>query len=287
MIIDSQSFLATGQMVDLPCGLRTHFIEIPATSAAGKTVVFVHGSGPGASGWSNFQANLQPFADAGHRVVVFDLPGYGETDKPTDAIYSLDYFVDHLRDLLDHLEIDQAILVGNSLGGAISLGLTLAHPGRVEKLILMATGGIEEREAYFAMSGIQAMVAYPMGSPAFTRQVLGSLLQRLVYDNRLVTEQLISQRWHILQQQNPQVLATMQIPNLTDRLKEISCPVLAFWGREDEFCPISGALTLQTECQHIKVITLSQCGHWVMVEHPEMFNREALEFIEGNQHGAH
>ena len=287
MIIDSQTFLASGQFIDLPCGLRTHFIDIPGSDAAARTVVFVHGSGPGASGWSNFQANVQPFADAGHRVVVYDLPGYGETDKPTDAIYTLDYFVDHLRDLLDYLAIDQAILVGNSLGGAISLGMTLAHPARVEKLILMASGGIEEREVYFAMSGIQAMVAYPMGSPTFTRDVLGSLLQRLVYDNRHVTEQLISQRWHILQQQNAQVLATMQIPNLTSRLKEISCPVLAFWGREDEFCPVSGALTLQSECQQVKVITLSQCGHWVMVEYPEMFNRESLDFIEENQRGAH
>jgi len=287
MIIDSQSFLASGQFIDLPCGLRTHYIEVPGSDAAARTVVFVHGSGPGASGWSNFQANVQPFADAGHRVVVYDLPGYGETDKPTDAIYTLDYFVDHLRDLIDHLKIDQAILVGNSLGGAISLGLTLAHPDRVEKLILMASGGIEEREVYFAMSGIQAMVAYPMGSPTFTRDVLGSLLQRLVFDNQHVTEQLISQRWHILQQQNAQVLATMQIPNLTSRLKEINCPILAFWGREDEFCPVSGALTLQSECQQVKVVTLSQCGHWVMVEYPEMFNRESLEFIEGNSRGTH
>ena len=74
----------------------------------------------------------------------------------------------------------------------------------------------------------------------------------------------------------------MQIPNLTSRLKEISCPVLAFWGREDEFCPVSGALALQSECPQVKVITLSQCGHWVMVEHPEMFNRESLEFVESD-----
>ena len=134
MIIDSQTFLASGQFVDLPGGLRTHYIEIPGSDAAAKTVVFVHGSGPGASGWSNFQANLQQFADAGHRVVVYDLPGYGESDKPTDAMYTLDYFVDHLRDLIDYLTIDQAILVGNSLGGAISLGLTLATPAELKSL---------------------------------------------------------------------------------------------------------------------------------------------------------
>ena len=286
MMIDRQSLLTTGQWVDLPCGLKTHYIDVPSSGSAANTVVFVHGSGPGASGWSNFQANVNPFADAGNRVVVYDLPGYCDTDKPTDAIYTLDYFVTHLRDLLDHLGIEKATLVGNSLGGAISLGFTLASPHRVEKLILMATGGVEERETYFAMSGIQAMMAYPMGSPSFTREVLGTLLERLVYDKRHVTDQLITQRWHILQKQNAQVLATMQIPNLKSRLKEITCPVLAFWGREDKFCPVSGALTLQTECTQVKVVTLSQCGHWVMVEHPEMFNRESLEFIASKHHGA-
>ena len=82
MIIDSQTFLARGQFVDLPGGLRTHYIDIPGRDIAAKTVIFVHGSGPGASGWSNFHANLQQFADAGHRVVVYDLPGYGETTNP-------------------------------------------------------------------------------------------------------------------------------------------------------------------------------------------------------------
>ena len=55
-------------------------------------------------------------------------------------------------------------MVGNSLGGAVALGLTLRNPDRIEKLILMAPGGIESREDYFSMPGIQAMVKYPMAS---------------------------------------------------------------------------------------------------------------------------
>ena len=144
--------------------------------------------------------------------------------------------------------ITQAILIGNSLGGAIAIGYALDHPDKVSHLILMATGGVEEREIYFATEGIQAMVKYPMGSPEFTKEVLGELLKLLVFDPKHVTQELIDERWQILQTQNAQVLASMQIPNLTDRLQELSIPILGFWGYEDKFCPISGAHTIISHC---------------------------------------
>lgn len=269
----------TQKFCTLSNGFKLAYSEFnPNVSPAG-TVVFIHGSGPGASGMSNFQFNVDAFVDAGMRVLIPDLPGYGLTDKPTDIAYTLEYFVSTMQAWLDNLHIERATLVGNSLGGAIAIGMTLSRPHQTEKLILMATGGIEERTTYFMMPGIQAMVAYPMGSPQFTREVLGQLLHQLVFDPRHVTEELIEQRWKVLQTQNPTVLTTMQVPNLSDQLKLIACPVLSFWGRDDRFCPVSGAQTLLTECQDIKCINVSQCGHWVMVEHAAMFNKECIGFI--------
>lgn len=258
---------------------RLHYLDFRPSDESKGTVVLIHGSGPGASGWSNFQFNVAAFVDAGYRVLIPDLPGYGNSDKPTDVQYTLDYFVEQMQAWLDQLAVDSTILVGNSLGGAIALGMTLSRPQQTEKLVLMATGGIEERETYFQMPGIQAMVAYPMGSPQFTREVLGDLLQQLVFDNKHVTDDLIEQRWLVLQQQNPTVLTTMQVPNLSTRLAEISCPTLSFWGREDRFCPISGANTLLERVPNVCCINLSQCGHWVMVEHAELFNTECLQFF--------
>jgi 4,5:9,10-diseco-3-hydroxy-5,9,17-trioxoandrosta-1(10),2-diene-4-oate hydrolase len=271
-----------GSYANLSNGMDLHYLEFCSDIDQVGTVIFIHGSGPGASGWSNFKNNVDAFSQMGYSTIVIDIPGYGQTSKPTDAIYSLDFFTQYLDEFLVHKNITQAILVGNSLGGAIAIGYALDHPDKVSHLILMATGGVEEREIYFATEGIQAMVKYPMGSPEFTKEVLGDLLKLLVFDAKHVTQELIDERWQILQIQNAQVLASMQIPNLTDRLQELSIPILGFWGYQDKFCPISGAHTIISQCNDARVNMLSQCGHWVMIEHSEYFNKQCIQFLRDN-----
>lgn len=95
---------------------------------------------PGASGYSNFKGNYPQFVAAGFRNLVVDLPGFGRSDKPEDVNYDLDFFVKTISGFLKAVGVKRAILLGNSLGGAIALGLALAEPERVEKLILMAPG---------------------------------------------------------------------------------------------------------------------------------------------------
>ena len=271
-----------GSYANLSNGMNLHYLEFYSDVDQVGTVIFIHGSGPGASGWSNFKKNVNALSETGYRVIVIDIPGYGQTSKPTDAIYNLDFFTHYLDEFLVLKNITQAILIGNSLGGAIAIGYALDHPDKVSHLILMATGGVEEREIYFATEGIQAMVKYPMGSPEFTTEVLGELLKLLVFDPKHVTQELIDERWQILQTQNAQVLASMQIPNLTDRLQELSIPILGFWGYEDKFCPISGAHTIISHCNDARMNMLSQCGHWVMIEHSEYFNNQCIQFLRDN-----
>lgn len=273
--------LPEGNYAGLSEGMRLHYLDlVPDQQQAAGVVILIHGSGPGASGWSNYQHNADALKNAGYRVLIIDLPGYGFSSKPEDASYSLDYFVGYLKEFVDSLELAKCILVGNSLGGAIAIGFAIEYPERASHLILMATGGIEEREVYFRTEGIQAMVRYPMGSPEFTRDVLKNLLYLLVFDHSLVTEELVDQRWRILQIQNPQVLATMDVPNLADRLNEIRCPVLGLWGSGDKFCPVSGASTLIENCNDAKVTLLTKCGHWVMVEYADYFNRQCVDFLQ-------
>ena len=270
----------TSQYVKVGADRSLHFTDHAALAEQQGVVVFIHGSGPGASGWSNFKHNVAAFQQAGFRCVVYDQWGYGKTSKPTDVDHTLDFFVSGLLALLDHLGIAKASLVGNSLGGAVALGAALASPERVEKLVLMAPGGIEARETYFAMDGIQAMVKYPMGSPEFTRDVLAKLLTLLVFDSSIVDEELVQERWDTLQTQNAHVLATMQIPDLTDRLPEITCETLVFWGSEDKFCPASGVWKLLDASAPVQAELLNRCGHWVMTEDPALFNQRCLDFLK-------
>ena len=169
--------------------------------------------------------------------------------------------------------------MGNSLGGAVALGLALRHPERVEKLILMAPGGIESRENYFSMPGIQAMVKYPMGSPEFTKEVLAQLLTQLVHDPVNVDDELVDERWATLETQNAHVLATMQIPDLSDQLSSIDINTLVFWGTEDRFCPASGTWKILGMKGKVQGELVNYCGHWVMSEYPDLFNERCLSFL--------
>ena len=256
-----------------------HYTDHAPLGASNGTAIFIHGSGPGASGWSNFKHNVSAFQDAGYRCIVYDQWGYGKTSKPQDVDHTLDFFVDGLVSLMDSAAVTNAVLVGNSLGGAVALGLALRHPERVEKLILMAPGGIESREDYFSMPGIQAMVKYPMGSPEFTKEVLAQLLTQLVYDPVNVDEELVDERWATLETQNAHVLATMQIPDLSDQLASIDINTLVFWGTEDRFCPASGTWKILQMKGNVQAELVNYCGHWVMSEYPELFNERCLSFL--------
>lgn len=248
---------------------------------AGTPVIFLQGSGPGASGWLNFRYNAQAFAQQGFEVLIPDLPGFGDSSKP-ECDYTLDFFVESILTFADRLDVERFALAGNSLGGAVSIGVALAAPERVSHLILMGCGGLEDQLTYFqTMPGIQAMIKHPLGSPEFTPAYLKQVLQLIVANPVHITDELIQERFRILATQNPAAFKRMVIPNLTERLTDITCPVLAFWGAQDKFCPVSGALTLATHCQHARVTLLSDCGHWVMIEHADYFNRTCIEFLEG------
>ncbi|CAA0106485.1 alpha/beta fold hydrolase [Zhongshania aliphaticivorans] len=267
--------LPEAHYADLPNGQRLHYID----NGSGPVVVFLHGSGSGASGHSNFKYNYPYLVEQGYRVIVPDLIGYGYSDKPDDVQYHLDFFVECIKQLLDHLDVSACALIGNSLGGAIAIKFTLDNPSQVEKLVLMAPGGIEEQAGYFHMPGMQVMKEVFTSGPMAPERLEDFIRRGLVYDDSVVDEQLINERWGIFQQQNSQVITSMVVPNMAARLHEISCPVLAFWGVNEKMMPETGIQTLAKNCPNIRLTLVSQCGHWVMVEHRDMFNRSTDDFL--------
>ncbi|MDD9962118.1 MAG: alpha/beta hydrolase [Gammaproteobacteria bacterium] len=262
-------------------GLTLHYHDHQAADGSGRTVVFVHGSGPGASGYSNFKLNAPVLAGAGYRVLVSDLPGFGYSSKPADIDYTTDFFVTHLIGLLDAIGIEQCALVGNSLGGAVCIRAALDHPERVEKLVLMAPGGIEELDTYMAMPAMARMIANFTGG-ALDRGGLRRILQTLVFDPAVVTDALVNERYAVAQTQPPEVLGRMRIPNMEGELGSITCPVLAFWGMDDEMLPPGGGHKILKACRPSRLIEVADCGHWVMVEHARMFNAACLDFLDND-----
>ncbi len=267
--------LPVGRFCDIGDGLRIHYHE----AGAGHPLVFIHGSGPGASGWSNFHLNQSYFASRGFRCLIPDTLGFGLSSMPEDAEYHLDWLVNGVQRFLSALGIDRFSLVGNSLGGAMCIRLALNAPERVNKMVLMAPGGLEPRERYFEMKGIRTMLRAVFAEEGISRESMRRVFQLQLWDPALITEELIEERLAVALTQPKRVFETLTVPNLVDQLPNLQCPILALWGMNDQFCPPSGAWTLANACPDVRVMTLSRCGHWVMVERPSLFNATTLQFL--------
>jgi 4,5:9,10-diseco-3-hydroxy-5,9,17-trioxoandrosta-1(10),2-diene-4-oate hydrolase len=266
-----------GRLAKLPSGYELHYHEL----GAGPAVVFVHGSGPGANAYSNFFLNYREIAAAGYRCLLPDMVGFGYSSKPTGIDYTLELFTSTLLEFLDAVGVRECSFVGNSLGGAISLKVAIDHPGRVTRLVVMGPGGIESREVYFRMPGIQKMVSQFIGE-GFDLAGLRRLLELICHDPRFLTDELLRQRMNVLKTQPKDVLARMSIPDLTPELGQVKCPLLGFWGIEDHFCPSSGHEKILRAVADSSFIMYSRCGHWAMIERAEHFNRHVLEFLTRN-----
>lgn len=266
-----------GQYVTLANGYRIHYLD----AGTGPVVVFLHGSGNGASGYSNFKGNYPALVKAGYRVILPDLIGFGYSDKPGDVEYPLAFFVECVKQALDVIGIEKCTLIGNSLGGAVALGFALAHPQNVDRLVLMAPGGVSDMPDYLAMPGMAAMFAHMATGQPFTHETMKAFfIKAFVVNPDCVDDALVAERLALMQLQNPQVMKTMKVPNLTERLGEIECPSLTLWGINENMMPENGILRLAKGLKNGRLLTIPNCGHWVMIEHRELFNRTVLDFLK-------
>jgi 4,5:9,10-diseco-3-hydroxy-5,9,17-trioxoandrosta-1(10),2-diene-4-oate hydrolase len=279
----SASVVPVGQHTAIELGGRQLSVHSHAAGPQdGPVVVFVHGSGPGASGYSNFKGNFRALSEHGFRTLVPDLLGYGHSDKPDeeDDRYTLRFLADGVKAYLDALGVQKCSLVGNSLGGAICVRLALDEPDRFDKLVLMAPGGLEDRDTYMAMSGIRSMLRCIFGPEGISREGLQKVFSKQLYDSSALSAGLIEERYEIAMTQPRRVFETSRVPDQSGLLEQLTQSVLAFWGVDDQFCPVSGAMKIATGCKDAQVTVLTKCGHWVMVEHRDLFNRRCAEFLK-------
>ena len=121
----------------LAAGIRTNVHDL----GSGPPVLLIHGSGPGVSAWANWRLVMPELARQA-RVIAPDMVGFGYTERPTGQRYDMDAWVAQAVGLLDALDIERTDLVGNSFGGALALALTIRHPQRVRRLVLMGSVGV-------------------------------------------------------------------------------------------------------------------------------------------------
>lgn len=271
----TKKIVPEGSYVSTKSGWRMHYHDI----GEGFPLIMLHGSAPGASAWSNFKSNYKHFVDQGFRVLLLDSLGFGYSDKPTDEDYCMAFLNRGLSEFLDALNIDKCLIIGNSLGGAQAIRLAIDEPERVSGLVALGPGALGEWSIYAEMPGIKAMLDAPFDPQGITRERLKNVFKLQLFDPSNITDELIEERYVIAVRQPQHVFSSFQLSNQVDELSKVSCPVYAFWGTSDNFCPISTHTELLKHIPDVKVSILSRCGHWAQFEHSKFFNESSAGFL--------
>ena len=254
------------------------------------TVVLLHGGGPGASAWSNFGRNMPVLAKR-FRAVMMDLPGYGQSAARPATGHFFTVAADALASLLDELNISKVHLIGNSLGGGTAMRFALRYPDRVGRLVLMGPGGLTLNVlSPDPTEGVRRLMDFA-APPGPSRDKMAAFLQIMVHDQRLITDELIDERYAVASQ--PAAMAGMAAMGasfygehaedgmLWREAHRLRHEVLLIWGREDRVNPLDGALIALHQLRRAQLHVFGGCGHWAQLEKFDEFNELSLRFLAG------
>lgn len=253
----------------------------------GAPILFLHGSGPGVSAWSNFSGNIPVFART-FRTLCPDMPGFGASPAVVwEDAYSR-VAADAVRWFLDELQIPAIDIIGNSMGGNVATEFALAHPERVRRLVLMGPGGLAVNTFSPAVSeGARRLFEF-LADP--TRPRMAAWVDTMVSDPALITDELLDERMtNALRpgaiENTAAIFATFNDPDLNTlpplwaRAKDLHTSTLIVWGRDDRMLPFEGGLFPFRQLPNAELHVFSRCGHWAQIERKEAFERLVIEFL--------
>lgn len=255
--------------------IRLHYNE----AGTGPAVVMLHGGGPGASGWSNFQRNISPFSER-NRTLLVDMPGFGKSDSVVVTEPRSQVTARAVCGLLDSLGIERASFVGNSMGGSASINFAVDFPDRIDKLVVMGSSGAGQ--SIFVPQPSEGIKVLNQVFDNPTAEGMRRLIQLMVYDSSFLTEELVQQRLQAAL--NPGHLdARKKSVNVqrdfSPALGNIKAQTLIVWGRDDRVVPMDTGLRLLGAIPNAQLHIFNHCGHWVQFEHADQFNRLVLDFL--------
>jgi len=264
-----------GARVDVR-GIRTNYLE----AGEGPPLLLVHGSGPGVSAYANWRLNIGDLARH-FRVLAPDMAGFGFSDKPTAAGYSMARWVGQLVGFLDALGIERASLVGNSFGGGLGIKMAVEHPERLDRLVLMGSVGV----SFPITEGLDQVWGYQPGFENM-RRVLGYF----AYRRDLVSDELAEVRYRAALAPGVQEAFSAMFPaprqrwveamsTPEDQIRAIEHETLIVHGRDDQVIPVSNAYRLLGLIERSELHVFGRCGHWSQIEWAAEFNALLVRFL--------
>ena len=246
---------------------RLRYLE----AGSGPPLLLVHGLG--SSAMQDWGRLVGPLGRQFH-VYAPDLPGFGRSERPPDADYSISMQVEAVRAFMDTLGIDRARVAGISMGGWIVSRLAGESPERVERLVVVDGAGMESDGSDIPADallprdeeGVRRLIATvrhkPPATPSF---VARDILARKLREEWIIRRALESMRdgddW------------------LDGTLARADMPVLVIWGKQDVLIPLDYGIALRAEFPNAELEVLDGCGHVPIADCPEEFDRVLVEFL--------
>lgn len=251
-----------------------------------ESIIFLHGSGPGVSSISNWQYILPAFTEKFH-VVAPDFYGFGRTDHPenppVNGVQWLRARIDQIISLMDSMKIEKAHLVGNSLGGVISLHLNMQAPERFDKIILMGAGG-GKFEPTPELMKLQNFHKDP------DPKSFENLLRWFVYDDSILEKELkeiVEERLNLFLK--PEVRRSYEATFTNATLADLAVPpsamrrmeneFLLIHGKDDRFVPLESSLYMMDYIPNGQLHVFNRCGHWAQIEQKDRFIKLSKDFF--------
>ena len=264
-------------------GQRIAYLDV----GQGQPVILIHGFGGSMWQWEHQQTPLS----AQVRLITPDLIGSGLSDKP-DIEYLPEQMLEYFVGFMDALQTRQAMLVGNSMGAGLAIGMALAHPDRVSQLILIDGLPANVRDKLTSPSIKRALnTSAPSWLVSFGNWLFGgfmieSILREIVHDSALLTP-AVSERSNRNRQRPGLIAPTMSARDnlplweagFAKRIAEITQPTLILWGEEDRVFPIGVGEELQRTIKGSSLVRIPQAGHIPQWERPDLVNQAMIEFL--------
>jgi 4,5:9,10-diseco-3-hydroxy-5,9,17-trioxoandrosta-1(10),2-diene-4-oate hydrolase len=259
-------------------GLKIHYNEV----GTGDPIICIHGGGPGATSWSNFRGNLQDLA-LDHRVVLFDMPGWGRSEYNGSDEPWHDFMSDMLEAFMDALDLEAADFIGNSMGGQAIIKLAINRPERVKHLVMIGSQPTRTIAVQAEpLEGLSNIAKYYRDGA--TPEKMRTLVESLVHDSSWLTEDIITERY--LESSTPEALRQFELRSKQPRLdlyfdlEKITVRTLLIWGINDKGGALEVGLLMLRRLKDARMQIFQNCGHWAQVEKREEFDRLVLDFFK-------
>lgn len=256
-------------------GMTLHVRE----EGQGPAIVLIHGFGSSLHTWDAWAADLAK----DHRVIRFDLPGFGLTGPDPTGDYSMDRTVAVIHALLDAKGVERATLVGNSLGGLAAWNYAARHPGRVEKLALLAPGGYPRAGVAFDQT-VEVPSAFKAMRYTLPEGTVRASLQPLFGNPAALTPELLTRYRDMMlapgvRQAMVDRLEEFKLSNPDPALATIQAPTLLMWGERDIMVPARDAEKFAAALPNERLVLYPGVGHMPMEEIPTQSLADLRAFL--------